>query len=928
MKQIDVLLLALGVLFVMNSTGQTVDYVNYWTDLDMETESPFGPSSLEFTDNSGNTYLLGNFSGVVDFDPRSGNHIDSTLAPGLEGVFLLKLDSAGDFVWSRTIRDSNTSIHVHAGFLGVDGLIHFMTDLVPTTDLDPGSGVVYPDTTHVGSASRSFVTFDLNGNYVDHYTSLYSDFVVDENGNHYHLATYTGAGGELIGYDNGGQPIQVDSSGAYLWKANDQNNIEWIESNDLTMFDYLMELHPNGLIISGVVNTVINPSDVAMGPAVLEVASFDLFFMKYDLNGNYQNAHLVMGGLFTRQGDIEVNTSGEVYVSCEYYGTVQSSDPTVGYNVAPASPADVSYLLMKFDTDLTYEWSQVLYSNVGSSNSFVYHNNIALAPGHYGFGNDSSIHWQVQCNDNLGLSPNFNTNLFSEHNSNSRIAHVALTGDGSLRFALNIGAYMLKPSNVHVTKDGRLIMNGRFYGLVDFDGTEGNYMVNVGQYSKYHLVIDDECALFALPSNIDEVTCNANGAIDLNVYNEEGAIDYYWAHDSLNQSLSTEIQYSGFYDFSIMDSTCAQSYTFYVPGVDSLTALNSDMKLHAVATSRRRVFNANLNLSVQNLGCVLAGDTIRLRASTADSLAPLPVADEVVLDSLLWTTDKMVYGDPIVNIYFGHFIPDIPAMYWWASVNSSALEVTPLDNSMSFSYQTIGSYDPNDIQVSPSGRCPENYVDNDNYLTYHVRFQNTGDAYAHDVVVRDTIDDRLNIQTFRLLDQSHDPLYIELVDDSVLVFKFPNIMLADSTSNEPLSKGYFTFHIQPQSSIDHEVIGNRVGIFFDHNPPIITNTAYSNIVEQIPSCKDFPQPIDISGLQGSQVTADDPLIYPVPVQEVLNIKNSGSFHAYKLSSMQGQVLGQGELRQSNIDLRGMKAGMYILELVGSDERVALKFLKE
>jgi len=58
---------------------------------------------------------------------------------------------------------------------------------------------------------------------------------------------------------------------------------------------------------------------------------------------------------------------------------------------------------------------------------------------------------------------------------------------------------------------------------------------------------------------------------------------------------------------------------------------------------------------------------------------------------------------------------------------------------------------------------------------------------------------------------------------------YPNIMLADSTSNEPDSKGYFQFKIRTTEPLQlGENIENTAAIFFDLNDPVITNTAITS----------------------------------------------------------------------------------------------------
>jgi hypothetical protein len=145
------------------------------------------------------------------------------------------------------------------------------------------------------------------------------------------------------------------------------------------------------------------------------------------------------------------------------------------------------------------------------------------------------------------------------------------------------------------------------------------------------------------------------------------------------------------------------------------------------------------------------------------------------------------------------------------------------------------SYDPNDKQVWPQGSTSNGYTTlQDSVLTYQVRFQNTGNAPAGNVIIVDTIDSDLDINTLHVVGWSHNYI-IEVVNNSVIKFKFLGIMLPDTGTNYEASQGYIIYTLQKKPSAGvGSVVNNTAHIYFDYNPAIVTNTT-TNTYYKLPS---------------------------------------------------------------------------------------------
>ena len=169
----------------------------------------------------------------------------------------------------------------------------------------------------------------------------------------------------------------------------------------------------------------------------------------------------------------------------------------------------------------------------------------------------------------------------------------------------------------------------------------------------------------------------------------------------------------------------------------------------------------------------------------------------------------------------------------------------------------VGSYDPNDKQVSPKGEGEEGIISRkDSIMTYQVRFQNTGTDTAFTVVVLDEIDESLDIASVRPGPSSH-PYKLNVLDGNVLEFRFENIMLPDSFVNEPASNGYVLFDIKIKKDLPWGTkIENTAAIYFDFNEPIITNTTINTLAQptNVKAVITQDLPLEISPNPGSELS--------------------------------------------------------------------------
>lgn len=216
-----------------------------------------------------------------------------------------------------------------------------------------------------------------------------------------------------------------------------------------------------------------------------------------------------------------------------------------------------------------------------------------------------------------------------------------------------------------------------------------------------------------------------------------------------------------------------------------------------------------------------------------------------------------------------------------------------------------GSYDPNDKHVVPSGYGAEHLVSaTDSVLEYIIRFQNTGSDTAFTVLVVDSLpSDFVNPATFVSGASSH-PYTVSIYGNGIVSWKFENILLPDSSTNEVQSHGYVSFKIRTRQGLPvGTVISNSAAIYFDYNDPVITNTASIKIAEPMVTA------VNDRSVEG------DLLVYPNPTTGMLNLMLSDGPRPsdIRIYDMTGRIMLSEPFKQ-RLDVSLLKAGNYMLEV--------------
>lgn len=823
------------------------------------------PLSME-TDSEGNIIIIGEYRGTIDLDPGPGRFelIGESFPRGEKYSFVLKLNSDGEFLWAHSFEFTYRSLDIDPfNEIVLSGV---RSDSLDFVDFDPGPGSFFFST---GTSGGGFIQkLDASGNF------LWANQAVSNSQDEVYIG--------LLVADSFGN---IFTEGATLGDIsfNTPNGIDSISVSDTRRF--ICKLTPGGQPLWAKGFSAMLTSD-------LEIDTFDNVY----LSGKYQ----------------------------EFQGRKVDFDPGPNIYHLPDGGDVPHAFILKLNDSGDFVWAKGLQGGESW--------NLGLA-----VSLDNSVFATGFLLDTVDVDPGpgiLNLSAGPAINVSNHSTYIMKLDDrGNLVWAYNFGKGIGNTGDgLAVDKYNNLYATGTIErGPFDLDpgpGVNNQSSIRSINDDRFFLILSEGICdgLTVVVDSLEAPTCAQMGEIYVSANGGLAPYQYNWSASFASNDSIAIVDTAGFYTVGVVDAnSCFRSSTLYLPGPSGQNRVGFDLEANLIATDFRPGFDQDIHLELNLDGCTPVPTTLTF---TLDSLLTFnfanPAPDTIIGDSLVWEFPNLSYDSLskiLVNVE-----TKVTAMFGDSlCLNLHVLpETGDLDisnNKKKYAYEVINSYDPNDKRVNPSGACTENYVLANQRLTYTIRFQNTGNADAINVLLVDTLSSHLDIHTFQLIEQSHSPMLTEIGLDNTLKFRFDNINLPDSATHELESQGYVVFEIWPKSNLPNETtITNFADIYFDFNAPITTDPISITLVDNIPMC--FATSIN------TFADSENINIYPNPVLDYFyldtELENIDSIEIFTIS---GSLLKRLAYRNGRGSLASLPSGMYFMRISAGEKSITQKLIK-
>jgi len=510
-------------------------------------------------DASGNIYTAGSFQGTADFDPSAATY--TLTAAGTYGVFVSKLDAAGNFLWAKLVGGAST-----------DPLPAIALDQSGNVFLTSASQAVTTGTTSMSSTGGTDVfvskidplgtiawTKNMGGFYDDRGSSIN----VDASGNIYTTGYYNGT----PDFDPGAASYTLataglGSSNIFVSKLNASGNFVWakgITGNNNNIGLSIVSDGSGNVYSTGFYGGYADFDPSAATYTVNSAGSYDIFILKLDAAGNFAWVKSIGGSAGDQANAIALDASGNVYTAGSFEQTVDFDPGAATYTLSSYTTTD-DIFVSKLDAAGNFVWAKKMGGTGGESAK-------AITIDHLG-----NVYTTGSYNGSADFDPG-PASFPSTSNSSEDIFISKLDASGNFADAKTLGG----PNNfdsgnsIAVDASGNVFTTGSFQGTVDFDPGVGTFTLTSAAIDAFVLklgmlqstgiqTLSDQGSLKLYPNpNTGVFTVELKSAARLTVVDALGKIVLDEYKEEGNQTINLSNISNGIYFITITDK--ATRYT-------------------------------------------------------------------------------------------------------------------------------------------------------------------------------------------------------------------------------------------------------------------------------------------------------------------------------------------------------------------------------
>lgn len=299
-------------------------------------------------DSSGDILIGGKFRQTIDFDPGPG--VSNTTSAGNSELFVLRLDTNGNFVWVKSYGGIDNE-NLRAITVDGNGNIYTVGHIQGTADLDPGPGVF--NITAIFLASHFVQKLDASGNFVwgrvvtDGVFNVINDVAVDIAGNVYTSGEFQ----NTTDLDPSAATANFTASGTrdgFVQKLDAAGNYVTAFIISSAGFDETGPLSTDALgnvYLTGAINATFD-FDPGPGTAIINPTSQTGFVQKINATGDFVWVIALEATNNTEYESIALDDETSIYLLGNFGGTVDL-DPGVSVDNYSVSGSGFGYSFQK-----------------------------------------------------------------------------------------------------------------------------------------------------------------------------------------------------------------------------------------------------------------------------------------------------------------------------------------------------------------------------------------------------------------------------------------------------------------------------------------------------------------------------------------------------------------------------------------------------